>query len=207
MNDDGQNEPNEQNEPNRQQAQPFPADPRSDPRSDTRPQQPAAAPRLPPPRRGADWMFGGVYGTVLASALLAALDQEGDAFTPFYDASWVLVTACAAALAHGYSHHMAGHQAGSAAHRRRVLSRALWNERPMIVATLPTVLLLVVSGLADWGSYEVTAVGLGLNTALLFAWGSFVALRVGYRTGPALLMGLADATIGLAIIVANAVIK
>ncbi|MEJ8644641.1 hypothetical protein WKI68_31765 [Streptomyces sp. MS1.HAVA.3] len=53
----------------------------------------------------------------------------------------------------------------------------------------------------------MTAVGLGLNTALLFAWGSLVALRVGYRLGPALLIGMADATIGLAIIVANAVIK
>lgn len=53
----------------------------------------------------------------------------------------------------------------------------------------------------------MTAVGLGLNTALLFAWGSLVALRVGYRLGSALLIGMADATIGLAIIVANAVIK
>ncbi|MFD3543300.1 hypothetical protein ACFWUQ_27900 [Streptomyces sp. NPDC058662] len=152
-------------------------------------------------------MFGGVYGTVLASGLLAALDQKGGEYTPFYDASWVLVTACAAALAHGYSHHMTTHQQGSARHRWSVLVRALWNEWPMIVATLPTVLLLVTAGLTGWDSYGVTAVGLGLNTALLFGWGSFVALRVGYRLGSALLIGMADATIGLVIIVANAVIK
>jgi hypothetical protein len=152
-------------------------------------------------------MFGGVYGTVLASGLLAALDQKGGEYTPFYDASWVLVTAATAALAHGYSHHMTTHQAGSAAHRWRALSRALWHEWPMIVATLPTVLLLLIAGLAHWESYGVTAVGLGLNTALLFAWGAFVAIRVGYRLGSALLIGLADATIGLAIIVANALIK
>ncbi|MFD5512410.1 hypothetical protein [Streptomyces sp. NPDC059761] len=172
-------------------------------------QQPQQLPRphLPPPRRGADWMFGGVYGTVLASGLLAALDQAGAEDTPFYDASWVLVTAGAAALAHGYSHHMTSHQAGSAAHRWRVLSRALWNEWPMIVATLPTVLLLVIAGVTHVDSHTVTAVGLGLNTALLFAWGSFVALRVGYRLGSALLIGMADATIGLVIIVANALIK
>ncbi|MEV0990582.1 hypothetical protein [Streptomyces sp. NPDC049949] len=169
-------------------------------------QQPPG-PRLPPQRRGADWMFGGVYGTVLASGLLAALDQAGEEYTPFYDASWVLVTACAAALAHGYSHHMSSHQAGSAALRWRVLSRALWNEWPMIVATLPTVVLLLIAGLTHLDSHAVTAVGLGLNTALLFAWGSFVALRVGHRLGQALLTGMADATIGLAIIVANAVIK
>lgn len=119
----------------------------------------------------------------------------------------MLVTAATAALAHGYSHHMASHQQGSAAHRWRMLSTALWNEWPMIAATLPTVVLLVVAGLTDWQSYGVTAVGLGLNTALLFTWGAVVALRVGYRLGSALLIGLADATIGLAIIVANALIK
>ncbi|MFF4366069.1 hypothetical protein [Streptomyces sp. NPDC001594] len=176
--------------------------------TDQPPQQPAPAGHpLPPPRRGADWMFGGVYGTVLASGLLAALDQKGGEYTPFYDASWVLVTAATAGLAHGYSHHMTTHQAGSAALRWRLLVRALWNEWPMIAATLPTVLLLVLAGVAHWESYGVTAVGLGLNTALLFAWGSFVAVRVGYRLTSALLIGLADATIGLAIIVANALIK
>ncbi|MFD4247140.1 hypothetical protein ACFWP3_36970 [Streptomyces sp. NPDC058525] len=173
--------------------------------SDTTP-TPTPAP-LPPPRRGADWMFGGVYGTVLASGLLAALDQKGGDYTPFYDASWVVVTAVTAGLAHGYSHHMTTHQQGSAGHRWRLLVTALWHEWPMIVATLPTVLLLVLAGLTGWDSYGVTAVGLGLNTALLFAWGSCVAIRVGYRLRSALLIGLADATIGLAIIVANALIK
>ncbi|MFJ3877927.1 hypothetical protein ACIPW5_10750 [Streptomyces sp. NPDC090077] len=160
-----------------------------------------------PRRRGADWMFGGVYGTVVASGLLAALDQRGGEYTPFYDACWILVTAAAGALAHGYAHHMADHQAGSAAHRWRLLGRALWDEWPMIVATLPTVLLLLLAAAAHWEPYGVTAVGLGLNTALLFAWGAFVALRCGYRITSALLIGLADAAIGLVIIVANALIK
>lgn len=173
------------------------------------PPQPPATPAapFPPPRRGTDWMFGGVYGTVLASGLLAALDQEGGDYTPFYDASWVIVTAVTAALAHGYSHHMTTHQQGSAGRRWRQMARALWHEWPMIAATLPTVLLLVLAGLTGWASYGVTAVGLGLNTALLFAWGACVAIRVGYRLRSALLIGLADATIGLAIIVANALIK
>ncbi|MFF8269302.1 hypothetical protein ACF059_18195 [Streptomyces sp. NPDC016562] len=168
---------------------------------------PTPHPTFPPPRQGADWMFAGVYGTVLASGLLAALDQAGEEYTPFYDASWVLVTAATAGLAHGYAHHMASHQRGSVGHRWRLLARALWVEWPMIAAALPTVLLLVIAGLAGWGSDAVTAVGLGLNTALLFAWGSFVAVRVGHRLRSALLIGLADATIGLAIIVANALIK
>ncbi|MFE9630519.1 hypothetical protein [Streptomyces sp. NPDC006463] len=173
-------------------------------------QPPQASPGgqpFPLPRRGADWMFGGVYGTVLASGLLAALDQKGGDFTPYYDASWVLVTAATAGLAHGYSHHMSTHQQGSVGHRWRVLARALWHEWPIVAATLPTVLLLVLAGLTKWNSYGMTALGLGLNTALLFGWGVFVASRVGYRLTSALLIGLADATIGLAVIVANAVIK
>ncbi|MBW5481010.1 hypothetical protein GPJ59_03660 [Streptomyces bambusae] len=152
-------------------------------------------------------MFGGVYGTVLASALLAALEQEGGEYTPFYDAAWVLVTAVAAGLAHGYAHHMATHEHGSAGHRWLVLLRAVWHEWPVIAATAPSVLLLVLSGFAGWKESAVTAVGLGLNTALLFGWGTLVARRLGYRPGRALLIGAADATIGLAIIVANAVLK
>ncbi|MGE7386606.1 hypothetical protein ACQKM2_14125 [Streptomyces sp. NPDC004126] len=164
-----------------------------------------------PGHRGADWMFGGVYGTVLASGLLAALDERGGHYTPLADGAWILVTAAAGALAHGYAHHMADHQpdrrTGAGAHRWRLLARALWNEWPMIAATLPTLLLLLLAQIAGWEPYGVTAVGLGLNTALLFAWGAFVALRVGYRIASALLIGLADAAIGLVIIVANAFIK
>ncbi|MER5934665.1 hypothetical protein [Streptomyces sp. NPDC002054] len=162
---------------------------------------------LPPPRRGADWMFGGVYGTVLASGLLAALDQKGGEHTPFHDASWVLVTAVAAGLAHGYAHHMATHREGSAGHRWRALGQALWHEWPMVAATLPTVLLLVIAGVTGWDEPATTAVGLGVNTALLFGWGTFTALRVGYRVRTSLAIGALDATLGLLIIVANAVIK
>ncbi|MET9547625.1 hypothetical protein ABZY36_20330 [Streptomyces sp. NPDC006627] len=39
------------------------------------------------------WMFGGVYGTVLASARLAAPHSEGAARTPCHDAAWGTVTA------------------------------------------------------------------------------------------------------------------
>ncbi|MGG8406213.1 hypothetical protein ACM614_06110 [Streptomyces sp. 12297] len=173
---------------------------------------PQEQPRRRPPghapgRRGADWMFGGVYGTVLASALLAALQNKSDPYTPYYDAAWVLVTAAAAGLAHGYSHHMATHRRGSAGHRWRQLVLALFDEWPLVVAALPTVLLLLASGLWDWSEPSTTALGLGLNTALLFAWGAFVALRLGYGLGSAVLIGIADAAIGVAIVAANAVIK
>ncbi|MER7763877.1 hypothetical protein [Streptomyces sp. NPDC097619] len=161
----------------------------------------------PGERRGADWMFGGVYGTVLAGALLAALQRKGEEFAPYYDGTWVLVTAAAAGLAHGYAHHMATHQRGSAGHRWRLLWLALVDEWPLVAAALPTALLLFAAGVWGWDQESVTSLGLGLNTALLFAWGCFVAARLGYGLASALLIGVADAAIGIAIVAANAFIK
>lgn len=152
-------------------------------------------------------MFGGVYGTVLASALLAALQRTGHSYTPFYDASWVLVTAGTAALAHGYAHHMATHAEGSGGHRWRQLGLALAGEWPLVVACLPTVALLVAAGFADWPEEAVSTIGLSANAGLLFAWGAVAALRVGYRRRSAVAIGGADAAIGLLIAGANALIK
>ena len=151
--------------------------------------------------------FQGVYGTVLASALIAALHSEQQAYTPYYDAAWIMVTAGTAALAHGYAHHMSTHRPGSGLHRWRQLASELMDEWPLIVACWPTVALLVLAGTFDWPEAPVTCAALLMNTALLLAWGTFAALRAGYRRRSAVLLGLADATIGLLIAAANAVIK
>ncbi|WP_282791135.1 hypothetical protein [Streptomyces sp. CC224B] len=153
------------------------------------------------------WLSEGVYGTVLASALLAALHSEGAPYTPLYDAAWVLVTAGTAALAHGYAHHMATHRPGRAAHRWLHLAWTLADEWPVVIACWPTVALLVAAGCAGWPEGPVTYAGLSLNAALLLGWGTFAALRAGYRRHAAVLVGLADMAIGVLIAVANAVIK
>lgn len=151
--------------------------------------------------------FGGVYGTILASALVAALHSEKQAYTPFYDAAWIMVTAGTAALAHGYAHHMSTHRPGSGLHRWRQLLRELLDEWPVIVACWPTVGLLVLAGTFGWSEPPVTYSALLLNAALLLGWGTFAARRAGYRRRSAVLLGMADATIGLLIAAANAVIK
>ncbi|MGW6020714.1 hypothetical protein [Streptomyces sp. NPDC055099] len=150
---------------------------------------------------------GGVYGTVLASALVAALHSEKQTYTPFYDASWIMVTAGTAALAHGYAHHMSTHRPGTGLHRWRQLGRELMDEWPVIVACWPTVALLLLAGTFGWSEPPVTCSALLLNAALLLGWGTFAALRSGYRRRSAVLLGMADAAIGLLIAVANAVIK
>lgn len=151
--------------------------------------------------------FGGVYGTILASALIAALHSEQQAYTPWYDAAWIMVTAGTAALAHGYAHHMCTHRPGSGVLRWRQLLQELIDEWPVVVACLPTVALLVLAGAFGWPEAPVTCTALLLNAALLLGWGTFAALRAGYRRRSAVLLGIADATLGLLIAAANAVIK
>ncbi|MFG2499270.1 hypothetical protein ACGFSB_13820 [Streptomyces sp. NPDC048441] len=154
-----------------------------------------------------DLMSKGVYGTILASALIAALHSEAQVYTPYYDAAWIMVTAGTAALAHGYAHHMSTHRPGSGLHRWRQLVRELMDEWPVVVACWPAVGLLLLAGAFGWSEPPVTCTVLLLNAALLLGWGTFAALRAGYRRRSAVLLGVADAAIGLLIAAANAVIK
>ena len=50
------------------------------------------------------WLFRGIYGLVLASAMVAALDATGEQADPATDALWILLTALASGAAHGYAH-------------------------------------------------------------------------------------------------------
>ncbi|MFD4632747.1 hypothetical protein [Streptomyces sp. NPDC058473] len=65
----------------------------------------------------------------------------------------------------------------------------------------------MLAGTFGWSEAPVTYSGLLLNAGLLLAWGAFAALRAGYRRRSAVLIGGADAAIGLATAAANAVIK
>lgn len=150
-------------------------------------------------------LFGGVYGAVLACSMVAALTQYGhtDQETRRYDALWLLITACASALAHGYAHYIAERTP----HRRGDALRTLVNEWPLIAAVLPTVLVLAGAGWGWWPAKGVEYPAFVLNIALLFTLG-LVTSRWAHRTWPyALLIGLVDALLGVGVVVANAVIK
>lgn len=129
------------------------------------------------PRRRRDTresvLFGGVYGAVLASSMVAALTQHGhgSAASRRYDALWVLVTAFASAFAHGYAHHIAerGPRRGGEA------LRALRGEWPLVAAVLPTVFLLAGAGWGWWPPGGVEYPALYLNIAILFTLGVLTA--------------------------------
>ncbi|MEU9619414.1 MULTISPECIES: hypothetical protein [unclassified Streptomyces] len=153
-------------------------------------------------------LFGGVYGTVLASSLVAALAPHGTgrSFSYLYDAAWLLITALASALAHGYAHLVAARGA-YVTHGPLTALRSMVDEWPLLVATLPSLILLVGAGMRWWPSGGIEYVILTVNTVLLFSWG-LAAGRAGGRNWPtSVRTGIADALLGVAVIVANTVIK
>ncbi|MGW0769052.1 hypothetical protein [Streptomyces sp. NPDC002676] len=161
------------------------------------------------PHRGHDTreavLFGGVYGAVLASSMVAALSKYGrtDAAVRRYDAAWLLVTALASALAHGYAHYIAER----GAHRRWDVLRTLRDEWPLVAVVLPSVFLLAGAGWYLWPANGVQYMVFGLNIAILFALG-MVTARWSARSWPvSVLVGAADALLGVGVVVANAFIK
>ncbi|MEV5879874.1 hypothetical protein AB0L75_37815 [Streptomyces sp. NPDC052101] len=150
-------------------------------------------------------LFGGVYGAVLASSMVAALSQYGhtSAKVRGYDAAWVLVTALASALAHGYAHYIAER----APHRRWDVLRTLRDEWPLVAAVLPTVFVLAGAHWGWWAAKGVEYAAFVLNILILFVLGVITA-RWSARSWPtAVLMGVGDALLGLFVVVANALIK
>ncbi|KQZ05325.1 MULTISPECIES: hypothetical protein [Streptomyces] len=150
-------------------------------------------------------LFSGIYGLVLASALVAALDATGEKADPGQDALWVLLTALAAGAAHGYAHVIAQRaSSGRAATMSRL--RLVLAEWPLVAAVLPTVGILLAA-MAGWWS-EATAVdtALLLNTVALFGWGTWAARIAGYGWPSSCRAGSLDMLIGLGIIIADVLI-
>ncbi|MFF4185199.1 hypothetical protein ACFYZ9_18550 [Streptomyces sp. NPDC001691] len=153
-------------------------------------------------------LFGGVYGAVLASSMVAALTQYGARARAdrLYDAKWLLITAVASALAHGYAHIIA--RRGDETHHGGAQALGiLLDEWPLVAATLPTVLVLDGAGLGWWGSRNIEYVVFALNIVLLFGWGLLAARAAGRTWRSGVKLGVADGLLGVIVVVANAVIK
>jgi hypothetical protein len=149
-------------------------------------------------------LFGGVYGAVLASAMVAALTEYGHSSQAArrYDALWLLVTGLASALAHGYAHYVA--ERGP--HHGWELLRILADEWPLVAAMIPTVFILAGAGWGWWSASGVEYPAFVLNILILFVLG-LVTARWAARSWPvAVLIGAGDALLGVVVVVANALI-
>jgi hypothetical protein len=153
-------------------------------------------------------LFGGVYGAVLASSMVGALTQYGQTTRAdrLYDATWLLITASASALAHGYAHLIARRGGGSHPGVGGAL-RVLADEWPLVVATLPTVVMLLGAGWGWWPSTDIEYAAFAFNIVFLFGWGLSAARAARRSWFTALTTGCVDALLGVIVVVANALIK
>jgi hypothetical protein len=148
-------------------------------------------------------LFGGVYGTVLASSLVSALDHDNGQPDPGYDALWILVAALAAAAAHGYAHTIA-HWAGGGVTATKETIRSVLTEWPLVAAVLPTVAALLGASGGLWSEEHGINAILAVNTVALFGWGLWAARTAGQGWLPACRVGGVDVLLGLFIVGANA---
>ncbi|MFJ3706229.1 MULTISPECIES: hypothetical protein [Streptomyces] len=151
-------------------------------------------------------LFSGIYGLVLASALVAALDATDEKADPGSDALWVLLTALAAGAAHGFAHVIAQRASadGAAPSSRLRLVIAEW---PLVAAVLPTVVMLLAAVAGWWSEATAADTALLFNTVALFGWGAWAARTAGSGWPSAFRAGGMDMLIGLVIILADALIE
>ncbi len=162
-------------------------------------------PDTAPERRGEPTqrlLFGGVYGTVLASSLAAALDHDTGPPNPGYDALWILVASLAAAAAHGYAHAIA-HRTVSAGKVSPGTLRSVAVEWPLVAAAVPTLAALLGAHAGWWGEDAGIQGALLVNTAALFGWGLLAARIAGQGWWTAGRVGGVDVLLGLCIVAVN----
>ncbi|MFI2037444.1 hypothetical protein ACH470_22765 [Streptomyces bottropensis] len=158
--------------------------------------------RRQPPEQ---WLFSGIYGLVLASAMVAALDATGEEADPGGDALWVLITALASSAAHGYAHVIAQRASADGAATTGRL-RSVLAEWPLVAAVLPTVGVLLPAVAGWWAEATAVDVALLFNTVALFGLGTWAARRAGQRWPSSCRAGGLDMLIGLVIIMLNTLI-
>jgi hypothetical protein len=148
-------------------------------------------------------LFGGVYGTVLASSLASALDHDSGQPNPGYDALWILVAALAAAAAHGYAHAIAHWSAGGKKATTETI-RSVLTEWPLVAAVIPTVAALLGASAGWWSEAGAINTVLVINTVTLFGWGLWAARTAGQSWASSCRVGGVDVLLGLCIVGANA---
>ncbi|MBF6363900.1 hypothetical protein IU447_27730 [Nocardia farcinica] len=161
-------------------------------------------------RLRANDIYGGVVGTVLASVIVAAMPLGEN---PSQAALWVCVSIAITAITRSYGQHVSTHSAHSEAGFWTDLGRNMLTGIPLVIACLPTILILLFAHVLDWhddivhpdGSVTVgyTTVILVVNMVLLFGWGLLAARAGGYSAWKAAAIGLGNTALGLAVFVVN----
>jgi hypothetical protein len=147
-----------------------------------------------------------IKGTLLATILLAA--QEGG--RPLNEAVWILGGAAFVTFVDAYANQIPGRYESGVWGYLRSLIGGLVADSPRTIASLPTVLILVLAAIFRWnhdqqhpdGSVTVgyETVGLNVNVVLLFVFAILAAHRGGSSIRGTILFGLINAGLGYLIV-------
>lgn len=151
------------------------------------------------------WFNGALTGLVLTSAVVAALDHQGQSPRPVDDVAWILVTLVSTGLVRSYAAFVAGR--GQRSSEPLTFPGMLGREWSLIAAGLPAVAILLVAVAAKYPMLGAIRTVLGANVAILFGLGIFGANKAGYRPWQAAALGVADGALGLLVIAANALLR
>jgi hypothetical protein len=142
-------------------------------------------------------LAGSLYGMVLVTSILAALDGSEKIR---YAIAAVLVTTLVFALAHAWAHALATSGAARAPLDRHALLASLGHEFAIVEAALPATVVLLLAALDVYSVETALWIAVLVNVALLFIWGAGLR-QLADGTGMQVLgAGLASASLGLVLV-------
>ncbi len=142
---------------------------------------------------------GAIYGQIIVLSVLAALGPRAD------DASTVAVTVLSSQLvfwlAHGYAELISQHVQRDQRLTWSQVTGVLEHEWPLVQAAIPTLVLMILSGLGLFEARLGVYIALGLGVAQLFAWGYYVGGKSGRSPFRQVLVALVSGAIGLIMVI------
>ena len=147
-----------------------------------------------------------LVGTVVTTLLLAAEEGGG----PLRQARWVFVGVTLIMVTEAYGFHLPTHADSRVRGYVTGLARGIAHESPLVLACLPTVVLLLLAATFGWqddrrnpdGTVTLgyTTIVLNVNVVLVFILGFIAARRGRFSRRWTLLFGLVNAGLGWLIV-------
>jgi hypothetical protein len=141
---------------------------------------------------------GAIYGTIVASAMIAATSAGGK--SPDLILTATVTTLLVFWLAHVYAHFL-DHEVRHDRTRLKVLASIMGQELSMVAAPALSIVFLLFGAIGLLGEALGVRLALWTGVVQLFGWGIEVGRRRGQTWPAALLAGLINGTFGLVVIV------
>ena len=160
--------------------------------------------RTEPEDRSRANLQGGVYGTILATALTAAYSSD-----PSLSGEEVALGVGATVVVFWVAHAYAGVIAGGLTGRAFTLAEvreALAEQRPMVVSTVPLLLALGLATLGVLSDSAAETLAVLVGVVILIGYGVLIGVRRGFSPLGVVALAGVNALLGLAIVALKALV-